>query len=206
MNRNRLFVSVAAISLALALPATGDQPIYFSNAIGTNDGRRLVTFGTTMGAVTGSGVRNGVNEGKSYVAQLFWRDTEAQFRQVGPPAEFGEATTVNPGIWLGGIRTLEGVERGTPIYLTVVAWDAAFPDADSARSAGRPYGFSGIFLFQDKLSDPATLADISLDNFWGFQIGSLETRLPWDPIVPEPSTIALSAAGLMVLLWLPKKR
>jgi hypothetical protein len=195
-----------ALSIVSTLPLLADQPVDFSNAGWTGGASRLVTFGSTFGALAGSGVRNGIPGGYTFVAQLFWRDPEGRFNPVGQVAEFGDGVTTAPGTWLGGIRTINGVERGTPLQLAVVFWDAAFLDAGAARSASRGFGSSGIFTFQDKLTNPADQSDIAIDNFWGAQIGGLDMRLPWDPVTPEPTTVALAVVGLISLLWLPKRR
>jgi hypothetical protein len=172
MNPNRLFGGGVAIGLALALPAMGDQPIYFSNAIGSGGASRLVIFGTTFGALAGSGVRNGVADGNSFVAQLIWKDFEGKFRPVGATAEFGNGSDIPPGVWHGGIRTIEGIERGTSLQLAVLVWDSAFPDLFSAKAANRGYAASQVFTFQDGLSNPGVQSDIELANFNGFQVGT----------------------------------
>jgi hypothetical protein len=199
-----------ALSIVSTLPLLADQPIEFSNAGLGGGAGRLVFFGSTMGRVHGQPVVNGVADGINFVAQLFLRNVAGDFSPVGPIAEFGDGTTTPAGTWLGGIRTIEGVERGVPLQLVVVAWDANFADPDTAFTHFGAAGASGVFGFQDKMSNPPQPSDIAMDSFQSFQIGGLAglpwRELPWGPrITPEPSTVGLAAVGLITLLWLPKK-
>jgi hypothetical protein len=180
-------------ALAVFAPAVrGDQTISFNN---NNLGSpRLVTFVSTFGALAGSGVRNGVADGASYVAQLF-RVVGGTEIATGATANFRAATTTSPGTWSGGTRTAVGVPQGTPMILKVKAWDAAFPTFEAACVAGKGAGQSAPFFFQDAMSNPPGAADNFMVNFQGFNLYCM----------PEPQTVVLGLLGCAAVLWLPRR-
>ncbi len=180
-------------ALAVFAPAVrADQAISFNN---NNLGSpRLVTFDGIMGALAGSGVRNGVADGASYVAQLF-RVVGGTEIAIGATANFRAATTASPGTWSGGTRIAVGVPQGTPMNLKVKAWDAAFATYELACAAGKLSGQSAIFTFQDAMSNPPAAADNFMVNFQGFSITCM----------PEPQTVALGLLGCAAVLWLPRR-
>ncbi len=187
--------TVAILSFAVAAFAVqaADQTVSFNN---NNLGApQLVTFDSSFGALAGSGVRNGVADGASYVAQLFIVNGDNSLTAVGATANFRASTTSSPGTWSGGTRTATGVELGTAINLQVRAWDNAFGSYDAAVAAGKGAGQSAVFAFKDALSSPPGAADNFMVNFQGFAISQ----------VPEPSTIALGALGVAGLLFFRRK-
>lgn len=177
-----------------AFAAVAQQDISFNNSAANVGAGKLVTFGSTFGTLAGSGVRNGVADGASYVAQLF-RVEGASVTPIGATAAFRASTTANPGTWVGGTRTLAGVAQGTALTLQVRAWDSAFSSYELAVAAGKGAGKSADFAFKDALSSPAGAADVFMVNFQGFEINQ----------VPEPSTIALGALGVAGLLFFRRK-
>lgn len=189
----------AALALLAALAVSApvvraDQAISFNN---NNLGSpRLVTFGGTMGALAGSGVRNGVADGASYVAQLFRVFADGSQVAIGATANFRSATTTSPGTWSGGTRTVVGVPQGTPMMLQVKAWDAAFSSFEAACVAGKAASQSAVFLFQDAMSNPPGAADNFMVNFQGFNLA---------PCMPEPQTVVLGLLGCAAVLWLPRR-
>ncbi len=126
-----------------------------NNNLGTP---RLVTFDWSWGELAGSGVRNGVADGRSFTAQLVFADSGVK---IGAPANFRAATTASPGTWSGGTRTLVGVPRGTPVVLQVVVKDAL---------TGLVLGSSFPFRFVDQMSNPRGPADNFMVEFQGFSI------------------------------------
>ncbi len=171
-----------------------DQTISFNN---NNLGSpRLVTFDGTFGALAGQGVRNGVADGHSYVAQLFRILPDGSEVAVGALANFRASTTTAPGTWSGGIRTVTGVPQGTPLVLQVKVWDAAFGTLEAACAAGRGAGRSTPFSFKDPMNNPPGATDNFMVNFQGFTMTCM----------PEPGTVALGVLGSLFVLWLPRKR
>jgi hypothetical protein len=188
MKKTAIILSFAVAAFAVQ----AQQSISFNNNnLGTP---RLVTFDSSFGALAGSGVRNGVADGASFVAQLFQVDGAA-LTPIGATANFRVATTSSPGTWSGGTRTLAGVTQGAELNLQVRAWDAAFASYDAALAAGKGAGQSAVFTFKDALSSPPGAADNFMVNFQGFTISQ----------VPEPSTIALGALGVAGLLFFRRK-
>ena len=176
------------------LVQAADQTINFNN---NNLGSpRLVTFDSTTGALAGTGVRNGVFDGASYVAQLFRVLPDGSEVAIGAAANFRAATTSLPGTWSGGTRTVLGVPQGTPLQLRVKAWDNAYPTAEEACRAGKLMGVSATFLFRDPMNNPPGSTDNFMVNFQGFSITCM----------PEPGTVALGVLGSLFVLWLPRKR
>ena len=189
MKKTATILSFAVAAFAVQ----ADQAINFNNNnLGTP---RLVTFGSTFGALSGSGVvNNAAGNAASYVAQLFVvNGTTAT--AIGATANFRVATTASPGTWSGGTRTLVGATQGAELNLQVRAWDNAFSSYEAALAAGKGAGQSAIFTFKDALSNPPGAADNLMVNFQGFQINQ----------VPEPSTIALGALGVAGLLFFRRK-
>ena len=183
---------LAALAVFARSASAADQTISFNN---NNLGSpRLVTFCPFFSHpfLGGTGVRNGVADGASYVAQLFHVVGGTEIA-IGATANFRAATTTSPGTWSGGTRTAVGVPQGTPMNLKVKAWDAAFPTYEAAWAAGKAVGQSATFSFQDVMSDPPGAADNFMVNFQGFAIGC----------IPEPQTVVLGLLGCAAVLWLP---
>ena len=187
----------AALALLAALAvfapaARADQLINFNNYNLGSLG--LVTFDSNMGALAGSGVRNGVADGASYVAQLFRLDGGTELA-IGATANFRSATTTAPGTWSGSTRTVVGVPQGTRLTLQVKAWDAAFATFEAAAAAGKAVGQSAPFFFQDHMSYPPLPFDNNIGGLRSFAIG----------VVPEPQTVVLGLLGCAAVLWLPRR-
>lgn len=188
--------TVAILSFAVAAFAVqAQQTISFQN---NNQGTpRLVTWGSSFGALAGQGVKNGTADGASYVAQLFIKAGDGSLTAVGATANFRAATTSSPGTWSGGTRTTT-VALGTDLNLVVRAWDVSAGSYDAAKAAfGKGYGESAVFAFKDALSSPPGAADNFMVNFQGFSLTQ--------NIIPEPSTIALGALGVAGLLFFRRK-
>lgn len=180
--------------LTAARSFAADQTISFNN---NNLGSpRLVTFDSTTGALAGTGVRNGVFDGASYVAQLFRLLPDGSEVAIGARANFRASTTTQPGTWSGGTRTVTGVERGTLLVLKVKVWDNSVASYEASCGPGLLRGESVPFLFQDPLNNPPGATDNFMFNFQGFAIQCM----------PEPDTIALGLLGSLFVLWLPRKR
>lgn len=190
MKKTATILSFAVAAFAVQ----ADQAINFNNNnLGTP---RLVTFDSTFGALAGTGVKNGVADGASFVAQLF-QVSGGSLTAIGATANFRAATTASPGTWSGGTRTLVGATQGAELTLQVRAWDSAFASYDAAKNAGKGFGESATFTFKDAMSSPPGAADNFMVNFQGFSISQ--------QVIPEPSTIALGALGVAGLLFFRRK-
>jgi hypothetical protein len=190
---------LAALAVFARSASAADQTISFrNNNLGSP---RLVTFGPEVGELAGSGVRNGVADGASFVAQLFRLDGEKVFA-IGWTANFRPLNTSQPGTWVGtgAIRTVLGVPQGTPMILQVKAWDATHASPEQARAAGKLWGESAPFPFQDAMSDPPAVTDNFMVNFPGFSIQGYRVG-----VVPEPQTVVLGLLGCAAVLWLPRR-
>ncbi len=146
-----------ALGLLLSpLAWAADSTVSFNNNnLGTP---RLVTFDWSWGDLSGTGVRNGVADGRNFTAQLVFADSGVE---IGAPANFRASTTASPGTWSGGTRTMVGVPRGTPVMLQVLVKDAA---------TGFTLGSSAPFRFVDQMSNPPGAADNFMLEFQGFSI------------------------------------
>lgn len=193
MKKTAIIFSVVATALALQ---AADSAVTFQNNVFTPS--RLVTFDSTFGALSGSGVRNGVDGTANYVAQLFIAGTDTA---VGAIANFRAATTSSPGTWSGAGRTLAGIAPGTAVNLVVKVWDNSVGSYDLAAAAEQVgYGKSAVFSYTQP--DPVLLpSDTYMTGFAGFSV----TQNPTGPIVPEPSTFALAALGVAGLVFLRRK-
>ncbi len=148
----RLLLGVLLLESLLAADGTVS---FNNNNLGTP---RPVTFDSSWGALAGTGVRNGVADGKSFVAKLLFADSGVQ---IGAAANFRAATTTSPGTWSGGTRTIVGVPLGTPVMLKVVVTELG---------SDRVLGESAPFLFRDPLSKPPLATDDFMVEFQGFSI------------------------------------
>ena len=176
----------ALVASALALQAA-DSAVTFQNNVFTPS--RLVTFDSTFGALSGTGVRNGVSGTSSYVAQLFTVVGGVE-TAVGATANFRAATTTSPGTWSGASRTLTGIAPGTAVSLVVKAWDSAAASYDAAK-AGNGLGFGKSAVFSYTQPDPVLLpSDTYMTGFAGFSITQ--------NVVPEPSTVIGEAPRLAI--------
>jgi hypothetical protein len=102
------FVLLAALAVFAPAVSGADQTISFNN---NNLGSpRLVTFAPEVGALAGSGVRYGVADGASFVAQLF-RVVGGTEIAIGATANFRAATIASPRTWSGGTRIAVGVRK-----------------------------------------------------------------------------------------------
>jgi hypothetical protein len=183
------------VATAFALQAA-DSAVTFQNNVFTPS--RLVTFDSTFGALSGSGVRNGVAGTASYVAQLFTVVGGVE-TAVGATANFRAASTSSPGTWSGASRTLTGVAPATAVNLVVKVWDNSVASYEAA-SAGQNLGFGKSAVFSYTQPDPVLLpSDTWMSNFAGFSITQSTG------VIPEPSTVALAALGVAGLVFLRRK-
>lgn len=152
-----------ALALWFGLAARADITVTFQNNVFTPS--RLVTFDALTGNLAGSGVRNGVFDGASYVAQLF-RVVDGTEIPIGAPANFRAATTTQPGTWSGASRTIVGVNPGETVMLKVKVWDKSVATYELALAAfGLLKGQSAVFAY----SQPVVVTVPSDTYMWNFQ-------------------------------------
>lgn len=180
------------LAFILTHAALADVQVLFQNNVFTPP--RLVTFGSPLGNLTGTGVRNGVFGNASYVAQLFQVIGTKEI-PIGPRVNFRAAATSSPGTWSGAIRTIPGASPGEIVYLRVKAWDASAESFECAYGRDLLAGASVVFAYQEPIvvSQPV---DLYMANFRGFEIGVPLTpcRYGWpfhDLSTSENSPVAL---------------
>jgi hypothetical protein len=130
--------------------------------------------------------------GTNFVAELLYETSQGSFTVHPVPATFRPATTQFPGTWFGGDRTLQGAGGiDVPVRMQVRAWDAGLDGMtfEEAVDAGRKWGVSELFVYTERESILPNPRDKWMWEFRSFQL------------VPEPSTWALSAAGVGFLFW-----
>lgn len=201
--------ALLASLLAAAFAArAADSAVTFQNNVfrlpdGSQDPSKLVRFGIiSTPEIRGTGVRNGVDRGANYVAQLFMVGADGRENAAGPAANFRAATTTQPGTWSGGPRTLTGVAPGTAVNLVVKVWDSNRFSSyeDAVRQSGEEFrdgcGRSPVFSYTQR--DPVLQpSDTYMVNFVGFEINT--------EVVPEPSVVWLTGLGLVGLLLFRRK-
>jgi MYXO-CTERM domain-containing protein len=137
--------------------------------------------------------------GQNFVAQLYYgADAGSLAPHSAVPSRFRVPTTVIPGTWSGGTRTLEGFTSGQVVTMQVRIWDAGNTsgtpliswDQASIRKA------YGIFTYVvPPLGAPA--AQYLMDNLRSF----------YPPlIVPEPSVIGFGLLGVGALFLLRRRK
>lgn len=191
---NKLLTGIIAASVATV--ALADVTVNFRNNVLGNLSTRLVTYGDTFGALSGTPVVNGVPAGATYVAQL-GTVSGGVFTPVGNTANFRSVpqTDALAGTWSGANRTVVGPATDATIDLAVRVWDSTFASYDAAIAGFGGFGQSATFSYRNALSAPPATTDTYMANFAGFEIN----------VVPEPSTYALAALGLGGLLFLRRK-
>jgi hypothetical protein len=144
--------------------------------------------------------------GTTFAAQLLYGTDPASLQAHTHLAYFRTPTTVSPGTWSGGNRTLSGIpappspgpSTGPIIFLQVRIWDSGpdrtltFDEARAGAGSGR-WGTSQIFSYQERLSSPPHPDDMKMHNFVGFS-------------VPEPSVIGLGLIGVGALFLLRRRK
>jgi hypothetical protein len=138
--------------------------------------------------------------GTNYVAQLYYGPEGTPAGSLVPvtssPAQFRPPTTMKPGTWLGGYRTLQGMAIGQVATLQVRVWDntvgATWEEALATGFGQTQYGTSALFSYEVPLTGPPPLWYI--ENFRGFTL------------VPEPSILALGLSGAFIVVLLRRRK
>jgi MYXO-CTERM domain-containing protein len=188
--------------LISAYGALGQAVVNFNNANLMPPPDRLVREADMMTPLTGT----------HCAAQLLYGTDPASLIPHTHLAYFRIPTTVSPGTWLGGTRTLTGFpappqpgpSSGPIIWLQVRIWDSGpgrtltFDEARGGAGSGQ-WGTSQIFSYQQKLSEPPDAAnDTKMANFVGFTCGCT--------VVPEPAVIGLGLIGVGALFLLRRRK
>lgn len=171
---------IAALSAATVGVLAADGQVNFNNRVTT------ANIDAPISNVGGAKL-----EGAGFLAQLYIGDTEASLAPVAGTATF--RTGAGAGyITGGGARTIVGSD-GVKVYKAQVrAWDAAGGATfEAAVGAGKNAGKSNV------LNVTPTVAPNPPADLVGLQAFSLAGGTP---VIPEPSTIALSLLGLGALL------
>jgi hypothetical protein len=119
-------------------------------------------------------------------------------QSAGGAATFRSSTSAIAGSWLGGTRTLTGINaQGGLASLFVVVWDSRTgADPLSAAAQASLWGSSAIFQYTTPASPTPAPADFLPNALTGFNIG----------IVPEPSSFALAGLGAAALLIFRRRK
>ena len=145
--------------------------------------------------------------GTSFVAQVWYGGSAGALNKSFSPAPFRVATTASPGTWNpsaaggpGNIGTLDGFGPGSTVTLRVAVWDSSIAGVGAAQAlAGAAgTGLSSTFTYTvptDPLAIPGGLENM---KSFGLVAGG-------NPVIPEPTTIALGTLGAAALLWRRRK-
>jgi len=133
--------------------------------------------------------------GTNYQAVLLYGAPGSSLNPALPPARFRVSTTLSPGTWQGGDRTLTGMGNtpGTQVQMQVAVFDILrFPTYAAAVASGGILGRSSVFTYT--IPAPPLAPDAAdLVNFDG------------NVFIPEPTALALGAVGALVL-WMARRR
>lgn len=124
--------------------------------------------------------------GTNYAVQLYYGADAASLQaHTAAPSRFRVPTTMSPGTWSGGTRTLTGFVPGSVVTMQIRAFDTA---------GGPAVGQSDIFTYTvPAVGSPAN--QFLMDNLRAFTV-----------VVPEPSVIGLGLLGLGALVWLRRRK
>jgi hypothetical protein len=135
--------------------------------------------------------------GQNYVAQLYYgADASSLAPHSATPSRFRVATTVSPGTWIGGTRTLQGFTAGQIVTMQVRVWDAGNTSGTplvsweqaSVKNAGN------IFTYLPPLPS-APPVDGLMDNFRSITV-----------VIPEPCVIGFGLLGVGALFLLRRRK
>jgi len=179
-------VSVLVLGVAVYAAVAQDWVVNFNNANLPSPPDRLV-----RSSLGGPGL-----VGTNYQAVLLYGAPGSSLNAALPPARFRVPTTLSPGTWQGGDRTLTGVGNtpGTQVQMQVAVFDInQFANYAAAVTGGGILGRSSLFAYT--IPTPPLGPDAT--DLLGFQGFSL--------LVPEPTVLALGAVGALVL-WMARRR
>ena len=200
------------LGAALATTLFGQGTVRFSNMSLdlSSPPDRLVRFGEVACGQNGAWTTNNgpvVNYGShSYRAQLYYGASTATEASLIPltaaPALFrASTTTVEPGTWAPGTRTLIGFDIGATVTLQVRVWDnfygSTYELASSNPALDNLWGKSLIFQYTIPTDPLARPSAYTMTGFNGpFTIG-------YD--CPEPGTLPLTGLGIVSVLILRRR-
>ena len=134
--------------------------------------------------------------GTNYQAVLLFAASGGSLNPAQAPARFRVSTTLQPGTWQGGDRTLTGLGTtpGTQVQMQVAVFDITrFATYAAAVAGGGILGRSTLFTYT--IPTPPLAPDAAdIVNFDGFSI------------VPEPSVIGLGLVGAAALFMLRRRK
>jgi hypothetical protein len=192
---------IAATMLAVVASASAQGRITFgSAAVGVNARFVLDSAGPLGGAFI-SGTNTTIR------ADLFW---SVGTTTVGvTPDQLVNAGGLNQafntgaqaGYFTGGVKTITPANAGESIVAQVRVWDTAFGSYAAARNApGAYWGESVLFTITPAGAPPAVAP-----NLVGLGSGVTYT-LTYNPIIPEPSSMALAGLGAASLLLFRRRK
>jgi len=196
MKKTILTLALVALSLGSSF---GQGTVNFNNTATTFPDSATVdrkVYGPNGAALVGVNYAAALYFGSSAdsinnLATLNATDTSI----TGARGLFRVATTLSPGTWSGGARTLLGTQPGELVFLQVRVWDISlFANYGLAVNAGGITGASDPFQYRISTSPTPPPSDLVMLNLRSFQV------------VPEPSTIALGVLGLGSLLLFRRKK
>jgi len=183
MKTLAIFVNICAAINAFSqgIVNFGNHPDIFADGI---DRRVYFDFVGSAG-VTGT----------DYVAQLWYGPDANNISSVAPQlASFRPVGDPRPGVWIGGIRTLNGFGPGQTTTLQVKVWDVTRYSTyeEASRSAGAIFGASQPFNYT--VPPVGTTEGFTLDNLRAFAL------------IPEPSVLFLGSLGAAFFFLFTKRK
>jgi hypothetical protein len=180
VNTAALRIFAILVGISIAFSAFGQGTVNFANHpdIWMDGIDRRVYFDL----VGGAGV-----VGTNYVAQLWYGPDASSISSFAPRlAPFRPTDAPPPGVWLGGVRTLDGFGPGQTATLQVKVWDITLFSTyeQASRTSGAIFGASQPFQYM--VPPVGSVEGFTLDNLRAFAL------------VPEPSVIVLSAFAVFV--------
>jgi hypothetical protein len=145
--------------------------------------------------------------GPNFHASLHWGPAgatdDSQFQQLGATVSFLSGGFA--GTFSGGNRLISTPETGPVLSFQVRAWEGPYDSWSQALYSGSPSGKGPIFELKTK--DPSNVFETMpliyrTEGYRGFIFSSDGVTVI---LVPEPSTYALGALGL-VGLWVTRRR
>lgn len=195
-------VILTALALVAVISAQAQGRINFSSA-GSGVAAKFVTSGLDGDPL---GVKSITSADATIRADLFWAvgttTVGVTASQLTTQAGYNQAfstVAAQAGFFTGGTKTVTGWTTGS-IVAQVRVWDTAFGTYDVAKLApGAHWAETALFVITPTLSPTAAPNLVGLGN-------PATYTLTYNPVVPEPSSMALAGLGAAALMIFRRRK
>ncbi len=172
----KIILAVASVMVSVAAFAQG--VVVFNNKVGTDVVARVLLPG-------------GTGAGAGFTAQLYGGPVGGALTALSPTTSFRTSSAAAQGYVNGVNVEVPGVGAGLQATIVMKAYNGADFASSSIKGESTPITVT---------LGGGTLPPANLTGLAGFTMTGAVTPPPVDPVIPEPSTIALGIIGASALL------